>query len=149
MQHKDTVTGLTVGLLALQVFIQGLMAYVTTLFSDYEERVQTFDGLAEAPILSLFVLLIVGFGIFRTLRLSLLVTLCMLLPFIDAAIALGHDTNHWDGDSPGKLQTVEAAITRLIVIKYAVWAGIAAVAAWAIFRARAKATERMLQPVTP
>jgi hypothetical protein len=114
-----------------------------------EERAQTFDGLVEAPVIYLIMLIIIGLGIFKTMRLSLIMTFIMVLPLIDAAIALGLDADHWDPDSPGKIVSADQAILHLTVMKYACYAFIAIVTVMAVLRALAKTRADKLETIKP
>ena len=140
MQTKDTVTGWTVGLLGLQILCQGACTTLVAFFpfDVYDDTVQTFDTLVMTPLVSVFILLLVGFGIFRTLRLSLILTLVMLLPWIDGAVALGHDTNHWDPDIQGDITSADQALLYLNIARYTCYALIAILCALAIRRALQK-----------
>lgn len=140
MQTKDTVTGWTVGLLALQILCQGACTTLVAFFpfDAYDDTVQTFDTLAMTPLTSVLVLLTMGFGIFRTLRLSLILTLIMLLPWIDGAFALGQDANHWDPDIQGDITSADQALLYLNIARYACYALIAILSALAVRRALQK-----------
>ena len=142
MQSKDTVTGWTVGLLGLQIFCQGLSAFIAVIASGdaFDDHIQTLDGLVLTPLSNLIMLLLVGFGIFRTVRLSLILTLIALLPWIDAAIALGLRSDHyWDPQIQGAIYLPDVAVLYLNIARYACYALIAALSTLAFRRALRKA----------
>lgn len=139
MQSKDTVTGWTVGLLGLQIICQGFSVFIAVIASDdvYSDSIQTLDGLVLTPLSNLVMLLLVGFGIFRTVRLSLILTLIALLPWIDASVAHGLKMD-WDPDIQDDITSVDQALLCLNITRYACYALIATLSALAVRRALQK-----------
>jgi hypothetical protein len=146
MRKTDRITGWTVGLLALQFVCQGLLSLSAFVGSSYiyEDTIQTFDGLVATPLSGFLTLLFFGFGMFRTLRLSLILTLVMLIPLINAAIALGLNANYWDVEIQGNIQAADQAVLYLNIAKYVCFGLIAVMIALAFGRASAKARLRAL-----
>lgn len=139
MQSKDTVTGWTVGLLGFQIICQGFSVFIAVIASDdvYSDSIQTLDGLVLTPLSNLVMLLLVGFGIFRTVRLSLILTLIALLPWIDASVAHGLKMD-WDPDIQDDITSVDQALLYLTIARYVCYALIAILSTLAFRRALQK-----------